>query len=467
MSVLAGYMVPHPPLILPQVGRGEEAVVQKTIDSYRQVAAEIAEIRPETIIVSSPHTVMYSDYNHISPGRGAYGDMSRFGVPSLSLQTAYDEEVRQKICDAASAAGLRAGTLGERERHLDHGTFIPLWFVEQAYREQGIEPSYKVVRVGLSGQPLLEHYALGILIQKAVNDLGRRAVYIASGDLSHYLKEEGPYGFRPEGPEYDERIMDVMGRAAFGELFDFSPSLLEGAGECGHRSFMIMAGAFDLTAVCPHVYSHEGATGVGYGIVSFHPEGYDASRNFGEQYVEKHDAYLAERKANEDPYVQLARKTVETYVTEGPTASVDMDVPAEMKSERAGVFVSLHIDGNLRGCIGTISPVQENIAAEIISNAVSACSRDNRFDPVTEAELPFLEYSVDVLGPTEPISGPSELDVKRYGVIVSNRGRRGLLLPNLDGVRDVEQQISIARQKAGIRENEPIKLERFEVVRHY
>ncbi len=460
-------MVPHPPMILPQVGRGKEKTIQKTIDAYRSVAAEIAELQPETIIVSSPHSIMYSDYNHISPGKGAYGDMSRFGAPGLSLQVAYDEEVREHLCDAAAASGMRAGTLGERERHLDHGTFIPLRFVEDAYRERKLDPSYKVLRVALSGLPLLDHYALGILIQKAVNDLGRRAVFIASGDLSHYLKEEGPYGFRPEGPAYDDKIMDVMGRAAFGELFDFSPSLLEGAGECGHRSFTIMAGAFDCTALSTHVYSHEDVTGVGYGVISFHPEGYDATRNFGEQYVKKHDAYLAERKANEDAYVQLARKTVETYVLEGPEASVEMDVPAEMQSERAGVFVSLHIDGNLRGCIGTIEPIRENIAAEIIGNAISACSRDNRFTPVTKAELPYLEYSVDVLGETEPVSDPSELDVKRYGVIVSNRGRRGLLLPNLEGVRDVEQQISIARQKAGIREDEPIELERFEVIRHY
>lgn len=467
MAILAGYMVPHPPMILPQVGRGAEADIQTTIDAYRSVAAEIADLEPETIIVSSPHTVMYQDYNHISPGHGAYGDMSRFGAPGLSLQVAYDEEVRRKVCSDAEKAGLRAGTAGERERHLDHGTFIPLWFVEQAYRERKKDVSYKVLRVGLSGLSLLDHYALGILLAKAVNDLGRRAVFIASGDLSHYLKEEGPYGFREEGPVYDERIMKTMGTGNFGELFDYSPDFCEMAGECGHRSFTIMAGAFDCTAVRTHVYSHEDVTGVGYGIISVYPEGYDVSRNFGEQYVERHDAYLAERKANEDAYVQLARKTVETYVKEGPEASVEMDVPQEMKDRKAGVFVSLHIDGQLRGCIGTIEGVRENIAAEIIGNAVSACARDPRFSPVTEAELPFLEYSVDVLGETEPVSDLSELDVKRYGVIVTNGARRGLLLPNLDGVRDVEQQIAIARQKAGIRESEPVQLERFEVVRHY
>ena len=99
-------------------------------------------------------------------------------------------------------------------------------------------------------------------------------------------------------------------------------------------------------------------------------------------------------------------------------------------------------------------------------NAVSAGLNDSRFEPVTEAELPYLVYKVDVLAAPEPISSPNELDVKRYGVIVTSGFKRGLLLPNLDGVNTVEEQISIARQKAGISENETIKLERFEVIRY-
>ena len=124
-------------------------------------------------------------------------------------------------------------------------------------------------------------------------------------------------------------------------------------------------------------------------------------------------------------------------------------------------------DGNLRGCIGTIYPVCPTLAQEIINNAVSAGTRDPRFNPVKPSELDELVYSVDVLGETEDIDSPSELDVKRYGVIVSKGYRKGLLLPNLEGVDTVEEQISIARQKAGISADEPVKLQRFEVVRHY
>ena len=137
-----------------------------------------------------------------------------------------------------------------------------------------------------------------------------------------------------------------------------------------------------------------------------------------------------------------------------------------MTGKAAGTFVSLHAHGQLRGCIGTTAPTTANVAWEIIQNAVSAGVRDPRFPPVGKDELDQLKYSVDVLGEPEPISSPAQLDVKRYGVIVSCGNRRGLLLPDLDGVDTVEQQIDIARQKGGISSREKYTLERFEVVRH-
>ena len=136
-------------------------------------------------------------------------------------------------------------------------------------------------------------------------------------------------------------------------------------------------------------------------------------------------------------------------------------------SRRAGTFVTLKKFGQLRGCIGTISPTAANIAEEIIQNAISAAVRDPRFPPVTASELKDLVYSVDVLGDTENIESPDQLDVKKYGVIVSSGHKRGLLLPNLDGIDNVEEQISIAMQKAGIRKGEKTSLQRFEVVRHF
>ncbi|MBP5158365.1 MAG: AmmeMemoRadiSam system protein A [Treponema sp.] len=472
MPLVATFMVPHPPLIVAEVGKGSEKQVQTTIDSYRAVAQEIAELKPETIIITSPHSIMYSDYFHISPGTGATGRFARFGAPQVSFREEYDRELVSAICHEAESASVSAGTEGEKDSSLDHGTMVPLYFVRQCYT------GFKLVRIGLSGQPYREHYRLGQCIKRAVEKTGRRTVLIASGDLSHKLSEDGPYGFAPEGPEYDRRIMDVMSRAAFGDLFTFDESFCDKAAECGHRSFIIMAGALDESSVEAKCYSHEGTTGVGYGICSYRPIGSDASRAFLSQYEEKEKARRADIRSREDAYVRLARLTVECYTQEGSLPRVDgssaifpdgteLPLPDDMRSRQAGTFVSLHLDGQLRGCIGTIGATQPSIAEEIVHNAVSACSRDPRFSRVRKDELASIEYSVDVLGPIEEISSRELLDVKRYGVICSKGNRRGLLLPNLDGVESVDQQIEIACRKGGIRPSEEPELSRFEVVRHY
>ena len=153
---------------------------------------------------------------------------------------------------------------------------------------------------------------------------------------------------------------------------------------------------------------------------------------------------------------------------DGRKIGVPEDLPDEMYKTQAGVFVSLKEEGRLRGCIGTIAPVQKNVAEEIVANAISASTKDPRFHPVQPDELDKLVYSVDVLGTPEAITSPDELDVRRYGVIVTKGRKRGLLLPNLDGVDTVEDQIIIAKQKAGIfTYDDDVQLERFEVVRHF
>ena len=164
------------------------------------------------------------------------------------------------------------------------------------------------------------------------------------------------------------------------------------------------------------------------------------------------------------PLVELAKKTVETYVKQGKTTH-PKELTPEMR-QRAGVFVSIHKLGELRGCIGTIEPRKDNVAEEIIANAVSSATRDPRFPPIAPDELDQLDYSVDVLTPPEPVESQDQLDPKRYGVIVEAGFKRGLLLPDLEGVDSVDYQIDICCQKAGITPDEPIRLYRFEVKRY-
>lgn len=461
MGTISAYMVPHPPLIVPEIGRGEEKKIRNTIDAYDEVAGRIGRLKPDTIVLISPHQTMYVDYFHISPGAGAAGDFGPFGAGQVRLEAAYDTEFVSLLCQYAFGEKLSAGTAGEKDRRLDHGTMVPLYFVNRYWT------GYRLVRIGLSGLPLTEHYRLGQYIQSAADALERKTVLIGSGDLSHRLKADGPYGYQKEGPEYDSRIMDVMERGAFGELLEFSEDFCEKAAECGHRSFVIMAGALDGQKIKSERLSYEGPFGVGYGICTYEVCGPDAGRRFLKAYQERSLARLHRQREQEDAFVRLARETIEQYVRSKEVLRCPDTLPEEMRKRRAGVFVSLKKDGRLRGCIGTIQAVQASLAEEIIYNAVSACSKDPRFEPVSQEELEHLTIHVDVLGDTERINSPKELDVKRYGVIVTSGYRRGLLLPNLEGVDTVEEQIAIARQKAGIGGTEEVELERFEVVRHF
>jgi AmmeMemoRadiSam system protein A len=169
---------------------------------------------------------------------------------------------------------------------------------------------------------------------------------------------------------------------------------------------------------------------------------------------------------SEHPLVQLARKTIETYVLEGRIIDPPADLSPEMK-QKAGVFVSLHRGGQLRGCIGTFGPTTENVAEEVIRNAIESSSRDPRFPPMKAEELKGLEISVDVLTEPVPVKSVGDLDAKKYGVIIKSGDRRGLLLPDLPGVNTPEEQIAICRSKAWINEDEPIELFRFEVRRFH
>ncbi len=460
MAVQAAFMVPHPPMIVPEIGRGSEEQIAETTRAYERVAEEIAALKPETIVITSPHSVMYSDYFHISPGKRARGSFADFRAGQVKFNEEYDEELVDQICLRAVEEHFPAGTLGERDAKLDHGTMVPLWFIRQKY------DGFRIVRIGLSGLPLTDHYRLGMMIKEAAEAVNRKVVFVASGDLSHKLQTYGPYGFAPEGPEYDKRIMDVCGRAAFGELLSFDETFCDKAAECGHRSFVIMAGAFDGVSVKAETLSHQDVTGVGYGICTFYPEGEDKERCFLDRFLAEAEQRLTEQADKSDDYVRLARKSLESYVKSRKTISVPGGLPEEMLKTRAGAFVSIHKHGKLRGCIGTIAPTADNVAQEIIRNAISAATKDPRFDPITEDDLKWLEINVDVLGKPEKITSIDELDVKRYGVIVSSGYKRGLLLPDLDGVDTPEEQVAIAMKKGGIRESDHYTLERFEVVRH-
>ncbi len=512
MSLVAAYAVPHPPLIVPSVGRGEEQGISDTIAAYQEVARRIAAHRPDVIVVTSPHAPLYRDGFFVSDGAFEEGSMAQFRAPQERLYVPVDQEFAAALQATLQHEGVPTGGAPRGQGAMDHATFVPLYFIG---KELSLE-EVPVVRLGLSGLPAEEHRRVGRAIAKVAGQLGRRLVLVASGDMSHKLKADGPYGFDAAGPQFDAQVAEIFKDGQLSELFQLDERMCDDAAECGLRSFQIMAGALDGSAFEAELLSYEGPFGVGYGVAAFevvptaddsdeeaakemrianqrarlderrrdgaedeeatesgtthpatrgHQEGSRESGRFGAAREEGQPAN-GWMEHDVDPLVALARQTVETYVRTGRKLSVPAGFPEKYLNRRAGTFVSLHEHDELRGCIGTIGPVRESIAREVIENAVAAATEDPRFPAVRPDELDFLSYSVDVLGDPEPIDSLIQLDPKRYGVIVSRGWRRGLLLPDLEGVDTAIDQVAIAKRKAGIYDDAPVKLERFEVVRH-
>ncbi|MDD3364542.1 MAG: AmmeMemoRadiSam system protein A, partial [Syntrophomonas sp.] len=267
--------------------------------------------------------------------------------------------------------------------------------------------------------------------------------------------------FHPDGRTFDLTVKDLLMQNDVQGLLDIPETLRKNAGECGYCSIAIMLGTLDGYEFQTKVFSYEGPFGVGYLTAGLHPG--EQRPSILEKLEAKQAGLVEVRRAAESPPVRWARMTLENYIKSGKKP----DLPKEMNSllqDRAGAFVSIKKHGQLRGCIGTFLPVYKNLAEEIKNNALAAGLEDPRFPPVESGELKTLVYSVDILAEPEPCK-QEDLDPKCYGVIVSSGGRRGLLLPDLEGVDTVEQQLQIALQKGGISTNEKYLIQRFEVKR--
>ncbi|ABZ84002.1 ammecr1-like protein [Heliomicrobium modesticaldum Ice1] len=464
MTVVFGGVAPHPPIIVPAVGGRSLPRVQKTVDAMRAWAKACLEQDPETVIIISPHGPVFQDAIAVTAFPRLKGDLARFNAPEVKADVENDLPLVSSIIAQAKRRGVSVAVIDESlakrfsiEQELDHGTMVPFYFL----REAGF--SGKVVPIAMALLPREELFRFGIALREAIDESPRRVALIASSDLSHRLTEDAP-----AGQAFDKAIERAFGLWELDDLLNIDESLCEKAGECGYRSLLMMAGAFDRPGTKSRIYSYEGPFGVGY-LVGSVTGGEEAGEGtvMGEgrlsRYIQERRAQIEKSRAGESVIVRFARQTLEAHVCKKPLPPI----PAELAdADPAGVFVSIKRQGRLRGCIGTISPTQESLGEEIRQNAISAGTEDRRFFPVEEDELDELVYSVDVLMPEEPVASMKDLDPQRYGVIVRSGRQQGLLLPMLDGVDTAEEQVSIARQKAGIPAGKDVALSRFEVVRY-
>ncbi len=473
MGVVAAFVMPHPPMAIPDVANERKHLIGHTISALREAARQLREVAPETVFIITPHAASYTDYIHLSPGSTASGNFAELGNEELSYEVLYDSELIDRICTEVGHEGISAGTQGLEEPALDQGFLIPLHFIQESYAEKDYyAPLF--VRCSISGLSPAEHYRFGETVARVAQNMHRRVAIVASASLSCCISPEGPYGYNPAGPVYDSMVCGALSSAEFLPLLTAEQSLREEAAECGLPALQILAGTLDETRVSSDLISYEGPFGIGYAVASFFPTddiGSDPSRDFLTAFEVWSEQSRERRHSNEDAYISLARLALETYVLTGEQLDLSRDVPEglpdELLQSSTGVFVTIRQAGNLRGCIGTIMPHSSSLASEICANVIAAGSSDPRFPSITADELDDLIYEVAVLHEPESCT-LADLNPTLYGVVVNTPdGRRGIMLPGLEGISSVDEQVMAAALKGGIAlGRDEVFYQRFRVTRH-
>jgi AmmeMemoRadiSam system protein A/AmmeMemoRadiSam system protein B len=472
-SIVFSGIAPHPPIMVPEVGRESIAEVRGSIDAMAELTRRLIESGAETVVVISPHAPL-EPYAFVAyRGAKVTGDFANFRAPAVHFQVSIDEKLLAAITKAAQNDGYEVISLASH--HLDHGTAVPLYFL---YHNGW---TGDVVGLGYSFLSNEDHLRFGSCIGKAINELGRSVAIVASGDLSHRLKPDAPAGYNPAAYIFDSEVVDALRCNSPDRIVNINQDLRRVAGECGYRSMLVAIGATRELPLDCEVLHYEAPFGVGYLVAQLTAKSKALNHRtaYGSQRIESSTspeslnhgtAYGSQRTSDstspESDLPTLARAAVEAYVL----SDVQIDPPLQchgLLAARAACFVSLKtLGGQLRGCIGTIEPVKDTLAEELIANAINAATRDPRFSPVKPEELENLCFSVDVLSVPEPATF-DELDPIVYGVIVEDDSgsHRGLLLPDLEGVDTVTKQVEIAARKAGIPPETPMRLWRFRVNR--
>lgn len=438
MSWIWAALMPHPPVIVPEVGRGDESGAEATVKGCEALAGMLR--MPDVLLVLSPHQPYAAGALRVNSSEEMRGSFAHFGAPDVSFTLHSDTEELPALTSFLASRGIVSRTGASPDITSDQGTTVPLYFLRKAWG--GLPKVIVASPIGLSPR---EAFEAGRALA-GFDDGGKSRALLASGDLSHRLFPGAPAGFAPEGAVFDSAVEEALRTCSPDPLLSLSDETAEAAGECGFRSVMFMLGLAGALGADIEVLSHEGPFGVGYcSAVS-----------------------VFAREDDMPPPVALARETIRRLLNGEPLPNRGADAAdSPMWGERKACFVSIKKrSGALRGCIGTLAPSYGSLDAEIIANAVSAATRDPRFPPMTADELDDAVISVDVLSEAEPVSGIEMLDPAVYGVIVSKGWQRGVLLPDLEGVDTAEEQVRIAAMKAGISGLDGISLERFEVVRY-
>jgi MEMO1 family protein len=486
-GIVFGCVVPHPPVLLPEVGHDMAREVEPTVQALQDLGRTIASYEPQTLVLISPHGPLLRDSMAIGLAPRAEGDFANFQAPDVRVTAACDVELAAAIREACGRVAIAVTPVDGYTRPdaegqvyaLDHGAAVPLHFLLPLLGE------VRVVLLGYSWQPRATHLAFGQRIRQVCEESGKRVVYVASGDLSHRLTRTAPAGYDPQGQVFDEEVVAGLAAGDWQRIQDLPAELVERAGVCGYNSILTLAGAVGAQ-VESRVLCYQGPFGVGYVVAEVEPRGaagaweasaeadaaqpspslpHRAGGGTESAAVQLEQAFAFDDAPLGEQILRLARSSLQAYVHLGRPLRLPEETISAL-GQRQACFVTLREHGQLRGCVGTIEPTRENLAQEIADNAVGAGTRDFRFLPVTAGELGDLAYSVDVLSPLEGVRDISGLDPAVDGMVVRQGGRVGVLLPGIPEVKDAQQQFEICCQKAGISSPAGIELARFSVTRY-
>lgn len=427
----------HAPIVVPGVGGARATECIATTRAMRRAARRLVEAQPDVIVVLSPHAPRARQHWQVADNTSLRGDFGAFGEPQLQVELPGAPEAAARLVESARECGVQARAWTSHE--LDHGALVPLYFVQDAgYRG-------RTLLLAFPGHACDEdEHRLGQLLAAVAAAAGERWCVLASGDLSHRLQVGAPAGYHPRAAEFDRAFVSALVRRDYRAACSPDRTLRALAAEDVVASVRVAAAATDYSAQGAALLQYEAPFGVGYT-----------------------EAVLNDHSAPPPELVSVARRALERQTGASDT---DLDTTLDALSARLPpvwrsprpVFVTLRSNhGELRGCVGQLKPAYPSLVEEVAHCARSAASHDPRFDPVRSEELPGLKIEVSVLDEPEDVSSADQLDPERYGVLVRSESRLGVLLPEVDGVETAEQQLAIARRKAGIAPDSEVHVQRF------
>jgi len=440
-------LMPHAPILVPGVGGERLADAAATAEAMTAVARHAVAVHPEGVVLISPHSPRQPGAFGVWQTPRLRGSLAAFGSPEDQVDLPLDRAFADRLETEAGRRQLRTWRIGGEP--LDHGAMVPLCYLVWA----GWKGPTVVLSLNYTGEGGRDD--LGRAIAATAEELPRRVAVIASGDMSHRLTPTAPCGFHRDAHRFDELFIALLREGAYGNVRQIDPGLQEVAAEDAADSTVVALAAAGYRNDGHAVLSYEGPFGVGYGVAILYepketPDAGGAAAGAAGNVV----SHFADLPA-------IARRAVESEFSGGPRSPPFQ--AAGKLTARHGVFVTVRTaKGELRGCRGSLQPMEKDLVQETWRNALATAFHDYRFPPVQAAELPELRFSVTVLAELEPVAAEAELDPAVYGVVVSAKdGRKGVLLPSIRGIDAVNQQLGIARRKADIGPDERISIQRF------